>query len=249
MRLLLHTARLLVGGLFLAGACAARGASPAEQCLAGSETLSFGASLPHTTGLLKAGGPLTIVAMGSSSTVSLWMRDPAKTYPGVMQAELKRLQPALRVDVINSGRSGDTIPGNVARFERDVFAHKPDLVIWQVGTNDISWGQTSDSLKQKIVDGVRMLRASGAEVVLMDQQYAPVILASQYAKMQAAIAEAAQQDRVALFPRFDLMRRAVASGLSIGALISWDGLHLSADGYDCVGRALARALAAPSKAK
>jgi acyl-CoA thioesterase-1 len=248
MRMPSHTAWLLLGSLLLSGSCIAQTPSPAEQCLAGSGALSLGA-LPRTAGLLKAGGPLTIVAMGSSSTVSLWMRDPARTYPGVMETELKRLRPALRLNVINSGRNGDTIPGNIARFEQDVFAHKPDLVIWQIGTNDITWGQSADSLTRKIADGVRMLRARGSDVILMDQQYAPVILASQYAKMQEAIAGAARQDRVALFPRFDLMQRAVRTGLPIGALVSWDGLHLSADGYDCIGRAVARAIVGSSQAK
>ncbi len=249
MRALLHMVWLLAGSLLLSGGCNAQVLSAAERCLSGSDALLLGASLPHTAALLRTGGPLTIVAMGSSSTVSLWMRDPAKTYPEVMRTELKRLLPALHVNVINSGRSGDTIPGNIARFEPDVFAHKPDLVIWQVGTNDFTWGQSAENFTQKIVEGVRTLRAHGAEVVLMDQQYAPVILASQYAKMQTAIADAARQDHVALFPRFDLMRRAVEAGLPIGALVSWDGLHLSADGYDCVGRAVARAIVASSKGK
>jgi lysophospholipase L1-like esterase len=225
------------------GDASAQPPSPAESCLAAGETLSLGAPLPRTAALLRSGGPLKIVAMGSSSTVSLWMRDPARTYPGVMQAELMRLRPAVRVEVVNSGKNADTIPGNIARFERDVFAHRPDLVIWQVGTNDFTWVESADSLTARITRGVRMLRAGGAEVILMDQQYAPVILASQYAKMQAAIADAARRDGIALFGRFDLMRRAVDGGLSIGALVSWDGLHLSADGYDCVGRALARAIA------
>ncbi|HEY8333441.1 MAG TPA: GDSL-type esterase/lipase family protein, partial [Tardiphaga sp.] len=209
----------------------------------------LGGSLPRTVARLKSGGALTVVAMGSSSTVSLWMRDEAATYPGVMQRELTRLRPALRVTVINSGRSGDTIPGNIARFDADVLAHRPDLVVWQVGTNDFTWLESTDSLTGKIAGGVQTLRAGGADVILMDQQYAPVILATRYTKMQAAIADVARQQRVALFPRFDLMRRAVQGGLSIGALVSWDGLHLSADGYDCVGRALARAIAAAAEAK
>jgi hypothetical protein len=40
------------------------------------------------------------------------------------------------------------------------------------------------------------------------------------------------------------MRRSINAGLSSGALVSWDGLHNSAAGYDCIGRALARAIAA-----
>jgi lysophospholipase L1-like esterase len=32
-----------------------------------------------------------------------------------------------------------------------------------------------------------------------------------------------------------------------GALVSWDGLHNSAAGYDCIGRALARAIDAAAR--
>lgn len=226
----------------------ARAQSAAEICLATAQPLTGGARLPRTAEILRAGKPLKIVAIGSSSTLGLWQSDAAKTYPGVMRAELVRLRPGLQLDVINSGRNADTIPGNIARFERDVFAHAPDLVIWQVGTNDVTWLESNDSLTQKIADGLRALKASGADVVVMDQQYAPVILASQYSKMQAAVAEAARREDVALFSRFALMQRAVEGGVSMSALTAWDGLHNSAEGYDCVGRAIARAIVAAVQA-
>ena len=125
---------------------------------------------------------------------------------------------------------------------------EPDLVIWQLGTNDVAWGGSADGLKEVIINGVRTLKASGADVILMDLQYAPMVLASsQHALMQAAIAEVARQERVGLFSRFALMRRSIDAGLSPGALVSWDGLHNSAAGYDCVGRALARALDAGAR--
>jgi acyl-CoA thioesterase I len=218
--------------------------SAAETCLAVGQRLSDAAPLARTANTLQSHGPLRVVAIGSSSTRGLWQTDPALTYPGMLKSELERLKPGLQVSITNSGRNADTIPGNVARFERDVFAHKPDLVIWQIGTNDVTWLQSSDSLTGKIVDGIRQLKAAGADVVLMDQQYAPVILASNYSKMQASIIEAAKQENVPLFSRFDLMRRAVEGGLPMTALTTWDGLHSSADGYACVGRALARAIMA-----
>lgn len=213
------------------------------------QRLSGDAALPRSAAALKANGLLKIVAMGSSSTLGLWQSDTAKTYPGMLQSELKRLKPDLRVEVVNSGRNADTIPGNITRFDRDVLAHRPDLVIWQIGTNDVTWLQSTESLTGRIVEGIRLLKAGGADVILMDQQYAPVILASQYSKMQASIAEAARQERVPLFSRFELMRRAVDAGLSIGALTSWDGLHNSAAGYECTGRALARAIVAAALAR
>lgn len=220
-------------------------AQPAvEACLAIDQRLTEAAPLTQTAATLQANGSLRIVAIGSSSTRGLWQTDPARTYPGMLKAELERLKPGIQVSIVNSGRNADTIPGNVARFERDVFAHKPDLVIWQIGTNDVTWLQSSGSLTGKIVEGIRLLKAKGAEVVLMDQQYAPVILASNYTKMQTSIVEAAKQENVPLFSRFDLMRRAVEGGLPMTALTSMDGLHSSAAGYECTGRALARAIVA-----
>ena len=216
----------------------------AERCLAGEQRLTDAAPLARTATLLQTNNPLRIVAIGSSSTRGLWQNDPARTYPGMLKSELERLQPGLHVTIVNSGRNADTIPGNVARFERDVFAHKPDLVIWQIGTNDLTWLHSSDSLTRRITDGIRHLKAAGADVVLMDQQYAPVILASNYRKMQASIMEAASQENVPLFSRFELMRRAVEGGLPMTALTSIDGLHSSAAGYECTGRALARAIMA-----
>lgn len=244
MRMVRLTGGIVFVALFINTAAAA---PAAETCLSVNRDLTLGALLPRTAAIFKSRGPLTIVAIGSSSTVGLWMLNPDSTYPEVMKRELVRLNPAAQIKIVNSGRSGDTIPGNVARFERDVLAHNPDLIVWQLGSNDLTWMESFDSLKKKIADGVEALRASGADIILMDQQYTPVILASQYSKMQSAIASVASQNRVAFFPRFELMHKTVESGVTIGALSSFDGLHMSDEGYDCIGRALARAITAAAR--
>ena len=215
----------------------------AEACLAANRSLSLGAPLPRTMARLNAGEPVRIVAIGSSSTTGLWMLSPSATYPEVMRRELARLRPTARIEIINSGRIGETVTGSIARFSRDVLALKPDLVIWQLGTNDVAWGGRAEGLKEQVTEGVRALKAGGADVILMDLQYAPVVLASSHhGVMQAIIAEVARQERVGRFSRFALMRRSIEAGLPAGALVSWDGLHNSTAGYDCVGRALARAV-------
>jgi acyl-CoA thioesterase I len=219
-------------------------APPAEICLTANSDLSLGVQLPRAAKRLKFGDPLKIVAIGSSSTVGLWVLRSADTYPEVMRQELLRLRPNVRVSVINSGRIGDTIPDNIARFERDVFAQNPDLVIWQLGTNDIAWGGNPDDLlKSKFIAGVKALKARSVDVILMDLQYAPLVLRSiHYSTMETIISDASKQERVGLFSRFALMRKAIDAGVSPGALVSWDGLHNTVDGYDCIGRALARAI-------
>jgi hypothetical protein len=74
-------------------------------------------------------------------------------------------------------------------------------------------------LKETVTEGVRALKAGGADVVLVDLQYAPIGLsASHHGVMQAIIADVARQERVGLFSRFALMRRSVEAGLPAGAL-------------------------------
>jgi len=223
--------------------------SSAERCRAANLDLSLGAQLPRTAARLKSGEPLKIVAIGSSSTVGLWVLRSAATYPEVMRRELSRLRSNPAIQVINSGRIGDTIPNNIARFERDVFAHTPDLVVWQLGTNDVAWGGRPDQgLKRSVLEGVRALKAWAADVVLMDLQYAPQVLASSsYSTMEGIIAEVARQERVGLFSRFALMRNSIGAGVAQSELVTFDGLHNTADGYDCIGRALARAISTSAR--
>jgi acyl-CoA thioesterase-1 len=240
----------LVGATLLAGTSDGalsqpRGVvSPAERCLAANQGLSLGAVLPRTVARLKSGEPLKIVAIGSSSTVGLWVLASAATYPEVMRRELLRLRSNATISVINSGRVGDTIQDNIARFERDVLAHRPNLVVWQLGTNDVVWGgRPNQLLKDTVTEGVKVLKAAPADVVLMDLQYSPMVLASSYhPTIEAIIADVASQERVGLFSRFALMRNSIDAGVAQGALVSWDGLHTTVDGYDCIGRALARAI-------
>ena len=113
-------AALLIG---LSGSAPSRAQdelSFAEKCLSANFDVSLGAQLPRTAARLKSGEPLKIVAIGSSSTVGLWVLRSAATYPEVMRRELSRLRSDATIKIINSGRIGDTIPNNIARFERDV---------------------------------------------------------------------------------------------------------------------------------
>jgi lysophospholipase L1-like esterase len=235
-------AAVLIGASEPALSQGSAAASPAEVCLAANQDLSLQTQLPRTAARLKSNEPLVIVATGSSSTVGLWVLRSAATYPEVMRQELFRLRSSAEIQIINSGRIGDTIEDNMARFEHDVFSYRPDLVVWQLGTNDVAWGGRPDAeLKNRVLQGVRALKASGADVILMDLQYAPRILGSAYySTMQAIIADVARQESIGLFSRFALMRKSIDAGVSPSALVSWDGLHNTADGYDCIGRALAR---------
>src|SRR5262249_58282729 len=115
-----------------------------------------------------AAATLRIVAIGLSSSTGLWVVTRAATYPEVMRRELARLWPSARIEVVNSGRIGETIGGSISRFERDVLSYGPDLVVWQLGTNDVAWGGRADRLKKPAVTGGRRLNAARGGGILTD---------------------------------------------------------------------------------
>lgn len=243
--LLLLLPILLVGGA-ASWAHPANSANPSDACLAFKQGLSLGASLGHTKAKLRAGKTLTVVALGSSSTTGFGTFGSGATFPDVMKQELLRLRPSARIELINSGRIMDNLSGNVARIDKDVLHYEPDLVVWQIGTNDVVWRGIADNTKEMLSNAVKKLKAANTDIVLMDLQYAPLVLASErHTRMEQIITDVAREQKVGQFPRFLLMKRAIEAGVK--GLLWWDGLHNSTEGYKCVGLALAQMIDAASR--
>lgn len=80
---------------------------------------------------LASDGSKTIVAFGDSTTAS---RQELRIYADRLQAEFPVEKGTVKV--INAGIGGNTTEMARARFEKDVLAHEPDLVIIQFGIND-----------------------------------------------------------------------------------------------------------------
>jgi len=75
--------------------------------------------------------PFTIVTFGDSTTAT---RGPLVVYSMILEKELP--EAGIPVKVINAGIGGNTTKNAVARFEKDVLQHQPQLVIIQFGIND-----------------------------------------------------------------------------------------------------------------
>ena len=183
--------------------------------------------------------------MGSSSTLGVGASTPAFSYPSRLEQELRHRFPGLDIRVINHGVGGQDVPEELTRLGRDVIAEHPDLVIWQVGTNAVLRRDDLSADEQLISRGVAVMKESGIDVVLMDLQYAPRVLARPaYAEMERLIADLARGTKVGLFRRFEIMKEwdhteQLAPASSVGP----DGLHMTDAGYACLANQLAEALA------
>ena len=217
----------------------------APNCAAPPELLGIDAALDRTSSRILSGKPLTIVAMGSSSTLGVGASTPALSYPSRLEQELRQRFPGVEIRVVNHGVGGQDVPEELTRLGRDVLAEHPDLVVWQVGTNAVLRRDDLSADEELISRGVTLMKESGIDIVLMDLQYAPRVLARPAsAEMERLIAEVARRTQVGLFRRFEIMKEwDRTQQLAPAATIGLDGLHMTDVGYACLANQLAEALA------
>jgi acyl-CoA thioesterase I len=185
-----------------------------------------------------------IVAVGSSSTAGAGASSPAAAYPSRLMAELAQRFPTQPFMVLNRGIGGERAVDMLARFDDSVAAEHPDLVLWQVGTNAVLRGYEHARADTVIREGIRRIKATGADVVLIDPQYAPKVTAHpEIEDMIGLISSAAAQEKVDVFHRFTLMRYwREHEGIPFETFLSSDGLHMNDWSYSCFAKALAEAI-------
>ena len=171
-----------------------------------AEFITFKCPLLHFAAALLGKDPPRIVAMGSSSTAG---REDVVPYPSRLEMYLRRKYNNPRIDVINRGRGGEEADDELLRFDADIFAEKPSLVIWQVGTNAVFQNRDIDKVAAKIAEGLARLREHPLDVVMMDPQYVPAMLgdkADASDRIVSLIAAAAAKAQVSVFRRWALMQ-------------------------------------------
>ncbi len=202
-------------------------------------------TLPHLRAALDAGTPAVIVARGSSSTEGVMASGPEETYPAELQDALDAALPGRNLRVVNRGIGGQDAHREVARLGADVLALHPQMVIWQVGANAALHGADPLAFRRLVTAGVSRMQAHGIDVVLMDNQRSPRLLASpEDAVFDRALAEIAWDTGAGLFSRDRLMRGWARDGDPPALFIAVDRLHHNDRGYACVARALAVAIEA-----
>jgi lysophospholipase L1-like esterase len=205
----------------------------------------LGNALPRLAGKLASGDPVTIVAIGSSSTAGAGASSPEASYPSRLAVELGTLFPGRSIRVVNRGVNGEEAPQMIARFDSEVISEKPDLVLWQVGTNGLLRDHPLAPAGLLIRDGVRMLKEAGADVVLVDPQFAPKVIAkANIDSLVDMISAAGKEGNVGVFHRFAVMRDwKEVQNIGFETFVSADELHMNDWSYGCVAKLLAGSIA------
>lgn len=208
--------RRLMAGLIGAAALAAwapPAVSDEPSCAVPPGVIEPVATLPRVGAALDQAQPLRIVALGSGTTQGIGASTPAASYPMRLAAKLEPRTSA-PVTVVNLGLQRQLASEMVARLERDVLSHKPTLVLWETGTVEAVRGVPLDEFTQQLEAGITRLRQAGADVLLIDPQfarYAPRMI--NVLPFVEAMRTVAGMDQLVLFDRYEVMRHWIDNGV------------------------------------
>jgi lysophospholipase L1-like esterase len=191
---------------------------------------------------------LRIVAIGSSSTEGVGATSPAATYPAQLDTILEARFPGYDIEVINKGIGGETAAGTLARLDRDVLSLHPDLVIWQLGTNDALRNVDAKSFGAQAVEGIRRIRESGADLLLLEPQFLPSQANNAtYAAYVDAVRALGAAHGLPVFRRSEVMKHWLDAGqFTPATMLSPDQLHMTDASYHCLARLMADAIVPPA---
>jgi len=188
-------------------------------------------SLPRVAGRIEHDAALRIVAFGSSSTEGVGASSPDATYPHRLEEFLAAALPG-RVQVLNAGIGGEDVDDMTRRIP-GVIAQKPDLIIWQTGSNDPLRDVPLDRFVSLTRDGILAMRRAGIDVMLMEPQDCAVLRAHPGSlAYRDALRQLAADLGVPLIRRYDLMHAWLAAKLLTPSQMMFkDGLHMGDGGY------------------
>lgn len=187
--------------------------------------------------------PVRVIALGSSA-VDMAASSPRATYPVRLENNLEGVIEGLKVEMFARGQAGEIADDAVDRIKIDVAELRPDLVVWQVGTNDAVARIDAEDFGELLRETLSWLAYHKIDVVLIDPQYVERLSKDDhYTSIINEIATVASEKRVLLVNRYETMadmarQNPAASGLSN------DRFQLNDLGYRCMAEYAARAIVA-----
>lgn len=192
---------------------------------------------------IRAGGPLSVLVLGSSSSVTApaWVGRGFQAYPRRLERELTARLPGIKVSVTDRTAPGQTAAMMAGQLERLLWQLKPDLVVWEVGTTDAVHKVDVARFGEAVAEGLQVLQERSVDSLLVDMQYSPQTEAiydfQPYLDYLAQLAEANDAN---VLHRYGLMRFYIEEGRFNPAAAGADAqLKSAAFVHGCLARQLA----------
>jgi lysophospholipase L1-like esterase len=213
-----------------------RPAPLSPECQGGSTEIVSETPLPNVAAALQKRRTIRILAIGSSAG----RRQGGYTHR--VERLLKQVLKGADVVIINRGVSGE-LAGNAAlRIKNEVAMNEPDLVIWQVGTNDALAFVPLEELRESVQSTIRWLKEHNVDVVLAGLQYVDrVSQDDHYYRVREMLREIAAKEHVMIIRRYEAMQFIAAAQEAGGGPVP-DEFERTEAGYNCLAQYLASAI-------
>jgi len=209
-----------------------------RDCQIGSTAIVEESPLPHVAAALQSRKQLKILAIGASAVLSRRVHGTGET---VRQLLRKSVQ-GLDVVMINRGVSGELSAQAAQRIKNEVALTEPDLVLWQVGTNDALAYVPLDEFETTIVDTLAWLKEHKVDVVLVGLQYVDqMALDDHYKAVRYLLRKLAAKENIMIVRRYEAQQFLARAESGGGGLVP-DEFQRTEAGYVCLSQYMARAI-------
>jgi acyl-CoA thioesterase I len=250
-------AGVLIAGMLGAGALAEEAAQPAPsaepsppaaqgspmlapyspECQGGTTEIVTQSPLPHVTAALQNRKTIRILAIGATGG----RRQGG--YTAQIERLLKQAIKGIDVVIVNRGVSGELAADAAHRIRNEVALTDPDLVIWQVGTNDALTFVPLDEFEQTVKHTVKWLKEHDVDVVLAGLQYvARVSQDEHYYRVRELLREIAARENIMLIRRYEATQFIASMQEAGGEGFVPDEFERTGNGYNCLSQYLASAI-------
>jgi acyl-CoA thioesterase I len=211
-----------------------------RDCQLGGNEITADSLLPNVAAALQQRKQIKILAIGASAAAR--RRHSRTGYTEEIRQILQQAIKGLDVVMINRGVSGELSAQAAPRIKNEVALTEPDLVLWQVGTNDALAYVSLDELEDTIVDTLRWLKEHKVDVVLVGLQYVDLMEQDQnYRAVRELLRKIAAQENVMIVRRYEAQRLLQQVQKGGGGLVP-DEFERSEAGYVCLAQYMARAI-------
>ena len=239
----LAAASLSLGFLSAPGLRAEDAPPLSAQCQAPAADIAAPAPLPNLAALLASRKKLRILAIGSSSTSGIGASSRSRNYPAQLHDILGKALNGVEVDIVNRGVSGEVAATTAERLRSEVAIQRPDLVLWQLGTNDALSRVPPEQFEQTVRSTVDWLKSDKIDVVLVGLQYTPKFSRDDnYKDIRDVLLRIASSDNVLYIRRYEAMQ--FIAKARAAPMMSADEFHLNDLGYRCMAEHIAQAVIA-----
>lgn len=208
-------------GLAVAVSLAACQGSASEETSAPAEPIEASADMEIPV----MGSEVNILAFGDSLFAGYGV-DQAEAYPAILQNALRAK--GINAAVTNAGVSGDTTAAGLQRFAFTLDAQEkaPDLVIVELGGNDLLRGLSPDETRDNLDAMLAELKKRDIDVLLMGMRAPPNYGPEFQAKFDGLYGDLAKQYDADLVPFF------LESIYRSPELFQSDRIHPTAEGIE-----------------